>query len=136
MLPLWKEQMEDSNFVEMAEKICKVTGKVFQADELLMDMRMRPIPKEARLIGYGICPEVQEKMNEGYIPLVCIDSAKSDYNSDGTISHEDAYRTGEMAYVRKHVLEDILDKKVKESFMFIDKGFLEMLNKIPIAKNN
>lgn len=120
----------NENFVEFAERICSVTGKKYKADELLMNMHLKAIPEDERLIGWGISPEVQEKMDEGYVPLVCIDVDKSDM-ADGTTTPAGAHRTGEIAYVRKTLLEQIVDEPINHAFSFIDKGFLDLLNAMP-----
>lgn len=124
------------DYVRMATQLCKVTGKKFESGEILISMHLKSIPKDKTLTGWGISPEVQEKMDEGYVPLVCVDHNKSDKLPNGNITPEGAYRTGEIAYVRRHVLEKLGDVPADQDFMFIDRGLLGILSSLQVKESN
>jgi hypothetical protein len=95
---------------------CPVTGKVFDGDEILMPTR---ITRDADAwsnqkpvhMGQKFCPEVQEKIDDGYICLVVADESKSGIKNDTQMIQKDdvgnVHRTGEILYVKQHVAEQL-----------------------------
>lgn len=97
----------ENDFVAMATKICMATGKKYKSGEILINKRMRPIKEGREIIGWGFSPEVQEKINEGYIVLVEIDQEKSIEN--GKITPQSAYRLGRVCYLKREKFFEIFD---------------------------
>lgn len=127
--------MEKSH-VSMEQKICIVTGKTFDSGALLMDTRMKNSLERHTVTGWGISPEVQDKIDEGFIVLVEIDPDKSENLPNGNISPEGAYRLGRTAYLKESVFKILYpegDTK-KTKVMFVDTKFINYLETIPIEK--
>lgn len=117
--------MSEKSFVTMVDKICIVTGKQFHANELMMDLRLKDSLEKHTLAGYGISPEVQEKIDDDYIALIGFDSSKSHPNPK---QYSDFYRTGEIAYLKSNVFQDIFTVELpKEKFTFVEKEVISHL---------
>jgi hypothetical protein len=117
------------SFVTLEQKKCLVTGKDYDSGSLLLDKRLKNKFEHYTCTGWGISPEVQEKINEGYIPLVVCDPKKS-IITDGRTKPEDAYRTGEVIYLKRHVAEDMFNVENLPEFTFIDEEMRDVLQKM------
>lgn len=111
--------MSEKSYVGMAYKVCPITNEEWETGELLLDRRMKDSLEKKTIVGYGFCPEVQEKLDQGYVALVEIDPDKS---GDATILRqtmkmEDAYKTGRVAYLRKQIAKDMLGITTKMSYI-------------------
>jgi hypothetical protein len=120
------------SFTTLEQKICLVTGKTFDSGALLIDEKMREKFEMHTVTGYGISPEVQEKLDDGYIALVGVDMEKSPIMDNGNLDPKTAHRTGNIAYLRRHVLEEIVPDLVVEQWAFTDEGFLTYLSELPV----
>ena len=120
--------MEKSH-VSLEQKMCIVTGKPYDTDALLLDRRLKKSMEKYSVTGWGISPEVQEKIDEGYIALVEIDHKKSEKQTDGSIFPQDAYRLGRIAYLKKDVMLELSDKVI-ERMTWADSKFLDYLESI------
>jgi hypothetical protein len=87
-------------------------------------------------MGLKPCPEVQEKIDDGYICLVVIDPEKSEIDQTDFVKNEDmgkVHRTGEIVYMRAHVAEEMLGVDTnKHKMTYID---TELRNRLqPMAE--
>lgn len=119
--------MGEKSHVSMEQKVCLVTGMPFDSGAILLDKRLKASMERNTVTGWGICPEVQEKFDEGYIALVGVDIDKSNVK-DEKITPEDAWRTGNIAYLRRSVAENILtDFPSNLDWIFVDDEFIDKL---------
>ena len=95
------------SYVTMEQHVCRICGTTFDSGAILMDQRMRDKFEMHTTTGYGICPEDQAKMDDGYIALVGCDDEKSPKMANGNIKAEDAYRTGDLIHIRSSVWDNI-----------------------------
>lgn len=125
--------MEKSH-VSLEQKMCIVTGKPFDSGALLMDRRMKNSLEKHTITGWGISPEVQDKIDEGFIVLVEIDPDKSENLPNGNISPEGAYRLGRTAYLKESVFKTLYPKgnTDKTKVMFVDTEFIDYLDSITV----
>ena len=128
--------------VAMEKHICLVTGKEYETGSLLLATRyykgQPSVDLEGENIrtglgnnvtGNGFCPEVQEKLDAGYVALVCIDSKKSKSGPfpDANIIHpRDAYRTGEVIYMKRKVAAKFFNAGI-EDVAFIDEKVTKII---------
>lgn len=119
--------------VSIEYKICPVTGKKFESNAILLDKRLKDSIERTTVTGYQVCPEVQEKIDEGFIPLVEIDSEKFEI-VNGELTPATAHRTGNIAYVKRAVWEQMLGRTVNESFNYIDGDIIQHLNSLQPTK--
>lgn len=96
------------SYVSMEQKICTVCGQKYSTNSILMDKRLRESLDPETITGYGLCEEHQRLHDEGYIALVAVDEEKSKSGRKGELTLENAYRTGEVAHVRRSVLPNII----------------------------
>lgn len=117
--------MSEKSFVTMVDKICIVTGKQFHANELMMDLRLKDSLDKYTLTGYGISPEVQEKLDDNYIALIGFDSSKTTPNPK---LYNDFHRTGDIMYIKANVFENIFTVELpKDKFTFVEKEVIDYL---------
>lgn len=125
--------------VSIEQHVCIVTGKPYDTGGLLLDKQLKNSLERKTVTNYGISPEVQEKIDKGYVPLVVIDPEKSDIGSEGNIDPKTAYRTGEIAYVKESFLLQVYDvEEIKTPFIFTDEETVKKLRNIyeNALKNN
>jgi len=130
--------------VAMEKRICLVTGREYETGQLLLAKSYNRKTGESvidleghnpktgfnhNVTGNGFCPEVQEKLDDGFVALVCVNSEKSDLKDSDKMNPEDAYRTGEVIYMKKDVAAKVFDRGV-ETMAFIDEGATEKLREL------
>lgn len=126
--------MSDKSYVTMEQHACLVCGKPFDTGALLLDRRVRPIFDRHTVTGWDLCPEHKKLHDEGYIALVGIDPAKSDGANHNSVKPGDAWRTGEIAHLRRSVFPNIFSVPLPDGPMiFVDSGVIERLKAIPVA---
>lgn len=123
--------MEKSH-VSMEQKVCIATGKRFNSGAILLDKRLKKSMDPNTITGWGVSPEVQEKLDDGYVVFVEIDVEKSELSENSTIQPEGAFRTGNIFYLRRHVAEKMFDTEV-QNINFCDRQTAEhFMNLNPI----
>lgn len=131
--------MSEKSYVSMVQKVCVATGKKYDSGELLFDKRLKESLDRYTTTGWGLSPEVQEKIDEGYIVLVGIDAEKSDIDKNGMSSSGEVYRTGQLMYVREHVFRHIFELEEDaeiNKINFVSEDTIEQLDNLNNNKNN
>jgi hypothetical protein len=114
----------------MEQKMCIVLGKPYNTQSLLLDKRMKDSLENNTITGWGISPEVQEKIDEGFVALIEINEEKSTV-TDGKILPENAYRTGVVAYLKKIILFNLVPNLPEDiPFIFVAEDFIPGLQKL------
>lgn len=113
--------------VAMTKHQCPVCTKVHTGNEILIHKQLKDIdPEKVGVSGISNCDECTEKM-EGRIALIGIDPSKSKI-TDNVIKPGDEYRTGVVAYVRTHVLEQIFNIPVPDSpVIFVENEVIKLI---------
>jgi len=112
--------------VSLEQKICIVTAKPYETNSLLLDRSLKNSLEKETITGWGFSPEVQEKIDEGFVALVEIDYEKST-KEDGKITPEGAYRLGTIAYIKRDAFEKIFDRKDIKNMSWIDSYLIKFL---------
>lgn len=112
----------EKSYVSIAQKVCIVTGNLYDTKEILIDKRMQNSMEHKTTVGMGISPEVEELFAKGYVALIEIDPAKSGRGNDKNLSPKDAYRTGNIAYLKRNVLKELFTVPLEDSqnIVYID----------------
>lgn len=119
--------MEKSH-VSMEQKLCIICGKQHDSGNILLDMKLRKSMERHTLIGYGHCDDCQAKVDEGYVAAVEI---SNDGEGEGKrIKTEDAIRTGTLVWIRKSLLDQMLDVAITTPMIFITPDFTEILKNL------
>lgn len=117
----------DKSYVTVEQNCCIVCGKEYDTGAILLDRRMRDTFDRHTVTGMGLCPDHQEKYDEGFIALVECDQAKTKIRGD-VVQPEEAYRTGNYAHVRKEIWTKIFDTDAPNlPMVFIEIGVIAML---------
>lgn len=98
------------SYVAVEQHCCQVCGKTYDTGAVLLDKRMRDRFEDGKAVtGWGLCPEHQALFDQGYIAIVAVDEAKSEKTPNGNINPAGAYRTGNIAHVRRSVAPRIFN---------------------------
>lgn len=95
--------MSEKSHVGMEWKVCPVTGKEWETNSILLDTQMKKTLSKKTITGFQPCPEVQEKLDEGYIALVEIDEKRSEQ----PFTPSSVFRLGGIAYIKEKVFKEI-----------------------------
>ena len=119
----------EKSYVSIAQKVCIVTGNLYDSKEILIDKRMKNSMEHKTTVGTGICPEVEEFFAKGYVALIEIDPAKSGRGNDKKLSPKDAYRTGNIAYLKRAVLKELFTMPLEDNqnIVYIDEETFQYL---------
>lgn len=120
----------EKSYVGMTQYVCPVTGQTWQGNEILIDKRLRKTLNTYNTVGYKVCPEVQEHIDKGFIPLVVCDPEKSKINGNRT-KPEDAYRTGDVCYLKREAFYRIFNvEQFPQPFCYIDPATRDYLQEL------
>lgn len=122
--------MNDKSYVTIEKEVCVVCGQPYDTGALLLDTRGRNRFDPVTVTRWGMCPEHQEKKEQGYIALVGADPSKSKTTGTGVLP-ADAYRTGELAHVRESIWEKLFNIPIPpQGVAFVDPQVIEMLKEV------
>ena len=114
------------SYVSMEQKVCIITGKTYDTNSILLDRRLKNSMDRNTISGWGISPEAQDIINTGKIALVGVDESKSKI-TNGNIKPEDAYRTGEIVYIKKSIADNMFNIAINNDFIFVDKEVISII---------
>ena len=117
------------SYVSMGMHICPICGKKHEANEILLDRRIKDSLERETITGYGLCEECKKNTDKGYVALVSIDAEKSETNPDGTINISSAYRTGKLLFLRKEVASKMFNAEIKTEMVFVDDEVINHIEK-------
>lgn len=109
----------EKSFVTMEQKMCPICGKEFDSGALLLDKRMSKKFDMKTTTGYQPCSVCQNKIDEGYIALVVADPKKST-STNGILKLENAYRTGEIIWMKRPVFNNMFNVSENRPMVFIE----------------
>lgn len=112
--------MTDKSHVTMEQKLCAVCTKRYDSGAILLDKRLRPVFERHTVTGWGLCEECTQ-MTKDRVALVEIDPFKSGPSSGkGMIDINEVYRTGNIAWMRTEVYEEMFNTKADGPVAFVD----------------
>lgn len=97
------------SYVSLEQRVCRICGKPFDTNAILLDTRLRDRFDQKTVTGFGLCPDDKQKIDDGYVALVGIDEKKSERLPNGTVKPEGAWRTGDICYIRREAYERIFN---------------------------
>ena len=119
------------SYVTMEQNVCVVCAKPFDTGAILLDKRMRDKFESNTITDLGMCEEHQKLKDEGYIALVECDESKSGCKGKSNCALEEAYRTSNIAHIKKAVFEKMFDIEIPENGMcFIDEEAFKQLENL------
>ena len=114
--------------VTIEQKMCPITGNVWETGELLFDKKMRNKFENNTITGYAFSPEAQEQLDKGFVALVEVNEEKSK-NTNGKAKMEDAHRTGRLCYLKREVATELFGNQIQDMNFLVEDQF-ERLVKI------
>jgi len=109
--------MESKSMVSINTKACPICGNEHDVG-ILLEKRLQKVFDKHTVTGYQVCDECNGKRKK-YVAMIVIDIDKSTTNGE-TITIEDAYRTGEILWIKYEVYDEIFDKPHRNGMGFID----------------
>ena len=121
--------MSEKSHVGMGYHLCPVTG-IKHTESVILDRRMKNTLDRDNFLGWKPAPDVQEKIDEGFIPIVEVDYEKSTKEPNGNIKPGGAWRTGKAGYIKTEAWERIFGKPLGEPMAFVEEGVIDALYKM------
>ena len=126
--------MTDKSHVGMEQKVCHICGVTYDTGAILLDKRLRNSLDPKVVTGWGMCDECGAKIGDDYIALVEV--AEPPAWMRDTLKPDEANRTGNIAWVKRHVFRAIFnrpdtgenDKPL--SMVFVQPGLIEQLQQM------
>jgi hypothetical protein len=109
----------EKSYVTMEQALCPVCGKAHDTGALLLDRRMRPTFDRTTVTGWALCADDKARIDDGFIPIIGVDEAKSRPDSP--------YRTGKIAYLRREAWSGIFNVPAPQEFCFAPDAVIDML---------
>jgi hypothetical protein len=121
--------MNDKSHVSLEQHVCLVCGIAYDTGNILLDKRLRQSMKRHTVTGWGLCAEHERLFSEGYVALVECDPKRSNPSGADRVKPEQAYRTGKLAHVRRHVFTQVFNTPLAEEqpCVFVEPGVIERL---------
>lgn len=121
--------MKNTNYVALGKHVRPVCGQLHDSGEVLIHRRLGNI-NEPAVTGQSLCAEHQHLFDEGYLALVGVDESKSGPKS-ATLRPEDAYRTGSVMHIRRHVAKRMFNVELPDNLpmCFVSQEVIDMLEK-------
>lgn len=129
--------MSEKSHVSMEQHICLVCGLPFDTGSILLDRRLRASMTQRTTTGWGLCPEHQKLFDDGFVALIECDPQRSSIAATGaSVKPEHAYRTGQIAYLKRHAFANVFNVPVadEQPCVFVEPGVIARLNAMVEAK--
>lgn len=104
---------------------------------LLLGRKVKGEAPRYTTTGYGLCPECTKKKEDGYVGIIGVDSSRCKPTSENSMKFEDAYRSGNVIHMKRHLL-NFNGEECKSDFVFVEdvlvKRWIEQAKEVE-AKN-
>lgn len=123
----------DKSYVTLEQNVCPICGKLFETNNILLDTRMRERFEHHTVTGWGFCPDCKASLKDGeYLALIGCDNTKSKSEPNGNIKPENAYRTGEIIWMRRVVFARIFNTQLPDDmcFVFVEPEVIQRLKEM------
>lgn len=116
----------DKSYVTLEQNVCQICGKPFDTGAILLDKRLKDRFDHKTVTGYGICPDDQAKIDDGFLALVEVNEPE---NGRKNLKQEEADRTGNIAYIKRHVAKEMFNINIPDNLplLFVDGKVIAML---------
>jgi hypothetical protein len=120
--------MSEKSHVTMEQHQCPICLQLHDTGAILLDRQLRPRFERNTVTGLSLCAECQKMVDDDRTALVEIDEAKSNSAGRNTLSADEAYRTGAVAWVRNSVWDQLFNvPKPAKNVMFVSQESFNML---------
>jgi len=117
----------EKSYVSLEKKICAICGNEFETNAILMDRRLKNSMEHYTVTGMGHCKDCQAKIDDNYIAFVEVNNILS---HGDTLKNENANRTGQIVWVKKHVVDEIFSTKTTTPMVFTEPDVIKYLTNL------
>lgn len=118
----------EKSYVTLEQHACPVCLKTFDTANLLLDDKLRDVFEKYTVTGYGLCEEHKKVVEDGYVILVEVRERPQ--------KGQDPYRTGNTAYLKRHVAKDIFPDMDVQDVAFVEIGVLDKLREMLVVQDD
>lgn len=118
----------EKSYVTLEQHACPVCLKTFDTGNLLLDDELRDVFEKYTVTGYELCEEHKKVVEDGYVILVEVRERPK--------KGQDPYRTGNTAYLKRHVAKDIFPDMDVQDVAFVEIGVLDKLREMLIVQDD
>ena len=118
----------EKSYVTLEQHACPVCLKTFDTGNLLLDDKLRDVFEKYTVTGYGLCEEHKKVVEDGYVILVEVRERPQ--------KGQDTYRTGNTAYLKRHVAKDIFPDMDVQDVAFVEIGVLDKLREMLVVQDD
>lgn len=118
----------EKSYVTLEQHACPVCLKTFDTGNLLLDDELRDVFEKYTVTGYGLCEEHKKVVEDGYVILVEVRERPQ--------KGQDPYRTGNTAYLKRHVAKDIFPDMDVQDVAFVEIGVLDKLREMLVVQDD
>lgn len=118
----------EKSYVTLEQHACPVCMKTFDTGNLLLDDKLRDVFKKYTVTGYELCEEHKKVVEDGYVILVEVRERPQ--------KGQDPYRTGNTAYLKRHVAKDIFPDMDVQDVAFVEIGVLDKLREMLVVQDD
>ena len=118
----------EKSYVTLEQHACPVCLKTFDTGNLLLDDELRDVFEKYTVTGYELCEEHKKVVEDGYVILVEVRERPQ--------KGQDPYRTGNTAYLKRHVAKDIFPDMDVQDVAFVEIGVLDKLREMLIVQDD
>lgn len=118
----------EKSYVTLEQHVCPVCLKTFDTGNLLFDDKLRDVFEKYTVTGYGLCEEHKKVVEDGYVILVEV--------MEPPKKGQDPYRTGNTAYLKRHVAKDIFPDMDVQDVAFVEIGVLDKLREMTVEQDD
>lgn len=118
----------EKSYVTLEQHVCPVCLKTFDTGNLLLDDELRDVFEKYTVTGYELCEEHKKVVEDGYVILVEVRERPQ--------KGQDPYRTGNTAYLKRHVAKDIFPDMDVQDVAFVEIGVLDKLREMLVVQDD
>jgi len=118
----------EKSYVTLEQHACPVCLKTFDTGNLLLDDELRDVFEKYTVTGYELYEEHKKVVEDGYVILVEVRERPQ--------KGQDPYRTGNTAYLKRHVAKDIFPDMDVQDVAFVEIGVLDKLREMLIVQDD
>lgn len=118
----------DKSYVTLEQHVCPVCLKTFDTGNLLFDDKLCNVFEKYTVTGYGLCEEHKKVVEDGYVILVEVRERPK--------KGQDPCRTGNTAYLKRHVAKDIFPDIDVQDVSFVEIGVLDKLREMLVVQDD
>lgn len=118
----------EKSYVTLEQHACPVCLKTFDTGNLLLDDKLRDVFEKYTVTGYELCEEHKKVVEDGYVILVEVRERPQ--------KGQDPYRTGNTAYLKRHVAKDIFPDMDVQDVAFVEIGVLDKLREMLVVQDD